>query len=817
MLDGWIQDVRLGLRASRKAPAFTLLVLATLAVGIGATTAIFTLVESVLLSPLPYEESESLAMVFRTAPRFGLVRSVASFPDFADWRNESESFTDLAAYSGTRMTFLEKEGAERWRGIRATAELLPMLGVSPSIGRVFEPAEDQPGAERVIVLSHALWQSRFGSDPGLVGRVIVLGGEPHTVLGVMPADFAYPSRDVEFWMPLRGDGELMDRDANFLSVLGRLEPGVSVAEAQTEMEALAARIDQAAPQANKGFGEGYGVFVESRHAFLVRNARTGLLVFLGAVAMVLAVACASVSNLMLARGASRRREMAVRAALGAGRGRLVRQLLTESLVLAALGGALGIGVAVGVLRVLLLFGSDQIPRVEEIGIDTTALAFTAIVALGCGIASGTIPAGLASQANLRHPLQEGGLGRVGRRLQQTFVVAQVAVALILSVGAGLLGASFARLTSVETGFDPRQVVAAQVAFPEPGLGGAPLREETMARMREAARERTQFFEKVLAGAESLPGVEAAGLTYGLPFGARSFGRIVVPEGMEVLPGEEPVIEGNVVAGDYFRTMGMSLRIGRGLTRWDTPESPLVAVVNEAMTELFWPNDSPIGKRMHIGGENAWITVVGVVADVRQHSLAEDPRPMYYRSLAQALGVYGMFVAVRSRIAPSDQVSGLRRVVRGLDPRLPLTDVSIATDLIEASVASPRLRTLVLASFGAVAVALALVSIYGMIAFAVGHRSHEIAIRMALGAGKGRVIGMVVGNGLGLSVWGVVIGVGGSLALTRFLEGMLFGITPYDASTYAIVSVILAAVAAAACWIPARRAAKIEPMALLRSE
>lgn len=817
---GWLSDIRYAVRAMKKNPGFTSVVLATLALGIGANTAVFSVVNSVLLRPLPYPESEQLAMVFRSVPRFGFTHSTVSFPDFNDWRAETTSFTSLGAYGYTTLTYMGGEGAERWTGYSVTADLLTLLQVPPAVGRIFTPDDDVPGADRVILLSFGLWQARFGGDMGVVGTRLALDENLHTVVGIMPADFSFPSQSTSFWIPLRGDAERMERDSNYLSVLGRLAPGVTVKHAQVEMERIAGRIDATAPRANVG----YGILVEGRHAFVVSNAQTALLVFLGAVALVLIIACANVANLMLARGMTRRNEIAVRTALGAARSRIVRQLLTESAVLGVVGGILGLGLAAALLRMLVTLGAGQVPRLGGVGIDPTALGFTAFVSVAAGIAFGTVPAWLGSRSDLQASLKEGGrgagVGRLGRRVQHSFVVAQLTLAVVLTTGAALLVNSFVRLTSVEPGFDPENVIAARVSppRPEPPPMGVMSEEEMMAMRQSVMQTQGLFFDELLQRSRSLPGVTSAGLAFILPFSGSSFSRVVLPEGMEVDDRERPVIHGNIIAGDYFTTMGISLLRGRGFTDADAQSSPAVLIANETMSEAFWPGEDPIGKRIRIGdGDGPWTTVIGVVADVQQLSLAEEQQPVYYRPLSQVGWPDRMYVAVRTRISPTDLVAGLRREVWAIDSRVTITNVSSASELIAESVAEPRFRTIVLSTFGVFALLLAVVGIYGVMAYTVGDRTREIGIRMALGAHQGNIVKLVLSTGLGLTAIGVGFGVLAALGLTRFIESMLFGLAAHDVVTFGVVALGLGGVSLLATYLPARRAARIDPLKSLRYE
>jgi len=795
----WWYDARHAVRGLIREPGFAVVTLLTLAVGIGANTAVFSVVNGVLLRPLPFPDADRLVMVFRTVPRFGFTRSTVSYPDFADWRAGGADIARLAAYASASVTTETPDGAERLTGYRATADLAPVLGAPAALGRWFTEVEDQPGAAPVIVLSHALWRTRFGGDTGIVGRPVALSGASHTVVGVAPADFTFPSDVAQFWAPLRGDAARLERDANFLSVIGRLAAGVSVERAQASLAALATRIDAEAPGAN----EGYGLFVEPRHAFVVRNAGRALYVFLGAVVLVLLIACANVANLLLARGATRTREMAVRTALGAGRGRLVRLLLTEGAVLGLAGGALGIIVAAGLLRVLVALGADQIPRLGEVRLDAAMLGLTGLVALACGLAFGLVSAVPAGRGEVTERLREGAthgasVSRVGRKLQRGFVVVQVAVAMTLSLGAGLLANSFVRLTAVEPGFDPRHLVAGRIA----GRGDAG----------------SSLFAQVRDRLSAAPGMEAVALGYDLPFGEHGFSSGAVPEGRMEREDEAPAIAGNVVAGDYFEALRIPLRRGRGFGPGDDLGAPPVAMVNEALARAFWPGEDPVGRRMRLGGsDNPWTVVVGVVGDVRQRSLADAPAPTYYVPLAQAPWVDGMFVIVRSA-APAARVAGaLRRAGRQVDPAVPVTDVSASTELIGRSVRAPRFRALVLAVFGAAAIVVAVVGVYGVIAYSVSARRRELGIRIALGAAPGALVNHVVRDGMVLAMVGVTAGVAGALALTRFLRALLFDVAPHDPATFAGVGAALAVITGVACYLPARRAAAADPLEVMRAE
>ncbi len=824
-LDGLRRDLGWAWRSVRRRPGLSAIVVATLAIAIGANTAIFTIVDRVLLRPLPYEDAHGLAMVFRTVPQYGFERSTSSYPDYADWKSRTRSFSELAAYGFITRTRVAPDGARRWVGYRVTANLFPVLGVPPRLGRTFSPDDDRPGAPGVVVLSDAMFESRFGGDPGVLDQTVMLDGAPVRVVGVMPPGFGFPSRTTEYWEPLRPDPDL-ERDTNFLTVIGRLAPGNTVASAQAELARIASAIDASAPDANQGFG----IFVEGRQAFEVRSARTALWVFAGAVGLLLLVACANIANLQLSRTLARRREMGVRTALGAGQGRIATQLLTESLLLASIGGVLGLAVAGGLLRVLIALAPPGLPRLAEIGLDGWVLAFTAGVSLVAGIAFGVVPAVWGARQDAGRLVREsdsgGGRSRLTVRIQHGFACGQIAIAIALSIGAGLLVHSFARLTAIEPGFDPTGVLAARIQTPPrpdtemPPGAESMTREELMPLMMDQLEawtaERDRFFDDVHDRLAAIDGVQRTALAYALPFGAAGFSRVLAPEGADPLD-DLPAVGGNVVSPSYFRALGIPLRAGREFDEGDVAASPRVAIVNQTLAERYWPGESAVGKRLLVGDERRPADVVGVVGDVRQQSLGEDRRPFFYTPLAQETWPEAVFLVTRSTLPTADLVDRIRREVAAVDPSLPLTDISTSAALIDATVAAPRFRTLVLATFGAMALLLAVIGVYGVIAYAVGERTREIGIRMALGAGRGSILGLVLGSGLRLAVLGIGVGVLGAVALTRFLESMLFGVGTRDIATFSLTIALALGVTMLACYLPARRAAAVDPLESLRHE
>lgn len=796
-----LHDVRHAFRSLARNRLYPLAVVSILGIGIGAVTAVFTLVNGVLLKPLPYRDADRLVMAFRTVPRFGFTRSTVSYPDYVDWRQVSV-FETLAAYTSAEGTYHGADGAETWRGYRVTGNLFPMLGVAPLVGRAISDADAEPGAAAVVALSHSLWQSRFGGRADITGQSVRLGDATATIIGVMPPGFAFPTLEADFWAPLRVGAGGAPRDMNFLSVLGRLAPGATVETAQRELAAVAARIDREAPEAN----EGYGVFVEARRAFMVRDARTGLIAFQLTVILVLALACGCVANLMLTRAASRRRELAVRTALGATRGRLLRQLLTESVLLSAGGGLAGVALAYGLHRLVLHFGAGQLPRLHEISIDGTVLLLTAGTAIVCGLICGLAPALHAgSEALAQSARGEAGShrGRGARhRLQDGLIVLQFALTAVLLIGTGLVGASFLRLTAVEPGFDPAGVVAGRLSI--------------SASTPDALAARERLLTALAARVVALPGVVASGATYSLPFTNFGFSSQMLPEGTVGDVDESPTIQGSTVLGDYFAAIGVPLLSGRNLGPEDRSDAPRVMIVSRSLADRFWPGRDPLGQRVRDGNDADDVaTVVGVVADVHQRSLAEPPAPMFYVPLSQAPWSNQMHLVVRTTGDPAALVPLIRRELRAIDPALPLKDVTVASQLIERTVAAPRFRALAFLVLGVFAVILALAGVYGIVSLGVTERRREIGVRMALGAGSRGVIALIVRRGVMLALVGVVVGLAGAVAATRVLASFLFGVAPHDAVIYLGVAIALLFVAATASLLPARRAAQIDPLISLR--
>ena len=817
-LDGLRSDLAYSLRSLRKTPLFTLTVVATLALGMGASTAMFTVVNDVLLRPLPFRDADRLVMVFRTVPRFGMERSVASYPDFLDWQARSETLDELAAYGYSELTWYGPERAEKWVGRRISRNLLPLLRVAPVLGRDFTAAEDERGGPGGIILSQGLWQTRFGADPELLGSTLRFDDEERTVVGIMPASFSFPGPATQFWIPLRGDATRMERDTNFLQLIGRLAAGSSVRDAQREIEALAAAIDAREPDAN----DGYGVFVESRHDFVVGDVRRALWVFTGAVTLLLVVACVNVANLLLVRNASRRGEMSLRLALGAGRGKLVRLRLIESAAIATVASGLGVSGAWFGLRAMLAIAGGQLPRSAEVQLDGSAFAFGTGLAAACALLFGTFPMATGSARSLAGAARSGATAssaRGRRTVQRALVAVQVAVAAVILVSATLLVNSFARLTAVGLGFDAEGVVAGRVALPRRSMESMDSMSSTdmEATIGGHIERRDAFVGALGEAAAAAVRSDAIGFSYGLPLGQSSFSRTMIPAGGEAAEDDAPAIAGNIVAGDYFRAMQIDLIAGRSFEDRDRFEALPVMLVNESLAAAFWPGRDPIGQRVRIGGpDNPWTTVVGVVADVRSNSVAGDPEPRYYRPLSQVPWPDSLFVVVRTAAPLEETVSGLRRAVASIDAQLPLTDVTTAAELVAADLAAPRLRSAILSMFGILATLLAVVGASGMVGFVVADRRSELGVRLAVGARAVDVVRLVLAEELRPVVAGAGAGLVGGWFAARTIGGFLYEIGPFDPTTYAIVAALVVGGVGFACYLQARRAAAIAPDEVLRS-
>ena len=797
-------DARFALRQLRRQPGFAAVALLTLALGIGANTAIFSVVHGVLLRPLPFADPGRLVRIAETSR--GELNTVSP-TNFVDWREQSRSFTGMAAVSNGQAALTGAGEPEQLRYAQATAQLFDVLGVPPLLGRTFAAGDDRWGGPRVVVLNEGLWRRRFGADPGIVGRPVVLDGESYEVIGVVPAEGAYPST-AELWTPLAFDpAELPGmRGAHWLRVLARLRPDVEVAQGAAEMAAIARRLERQYPEKNTAAGTDVAVL----HDVMVGDVRTPLLVLLGAVGVVLLIACANVANLLLARAVGREGEIAVRAALGAGRGRIVRQLATESVVLALLGGAAGAAVAVLGVRALVAVTPDGVvPRLDTVRVDGTVLGVTLALAVLVGLLFGLAPVVQGMRLSLDRTLREGGRGTGGSRRAvravDVLAGAEIALAVVLVAGAALLIRSFDRLRAVDPGVDVARVVTFDLQLPE-------------ARYGELDLQRA-FNERLLGELRALPGVQHAGAVFGLPFSGFAYSLSFEVAGRPpVAPGERPSIQIRVATPDYFAAVGIPVRRGRGFGADDRAGAGRVILVNEAAARRFFPGQEPLGQQMSLGWTRDSVrmggTIVGVVGDVRQFGLAEQPLPEIYVPYAQ-WPVDFTSIVLRTAGDPDAILAAARERVRQLDPALPLARVTTLERLAADTVAQPRFYMLLLGGFAALALVLAAVGVYGVIAYAVGRRTREIGVRMALGATSRRVLRDVVLRALALGGAGLAVGLVGALAATRLLRSQLYEVAPTDPATFAAVAVLLLLVAVAAAWVPARRASRVSPTAAMR--
>jgi putative ABC transport system permease protein len=813
-MDALWQDIRYGVRMLLKAPSFSIVATIALALGIGANTAIFSVVNAVLLRPLPFPNPDQLMTVWETDQRRGAERGSASYPNFADWRDQTQVFEKMAAYHGTDHTLTGNGDPVRVQGTTISAEIFQLLGVAPMAGRTFLPEEDKPGDKgHVVVLSHELFQKRFSAKPDLIGQSIELDGNPYTVVGVMPPGFQFPIQNepVELWTTFSAEAEgkepiTAQRGAHYLRVIARLKPGVTKEQAQSEMTTIGTRLEQQYPDKNLH----HSVVVIPALEALVGDIRPALLILLGAVGCVLIIACANVANLLLARAMTRHKEMAIRAALGAGRWRIARQLITESILLSLVGGALGLLLALWWSDLLVALNSKNIPRAMQVGLDLRVLGFTVLLSVLTGLVFGLAPALHSSGSRTSESLKEGrgaGGGARRNRTRAVLVVAELAIAVVLLVGAGLLIRSLWRLRQVSPGFDSQNVLTFTLGLPS---------------VRYPTEKQGQFFNDLIARIQSLPGVQSASVVTPLPLSGERFSLSFETEGRPVPKGEEPGADFYNIGLGYFRTMGIPLLRGRDFTSAENPESPGVIIVNQAFAKRYFPNEDAIGKRIKPGisvfddKDPVMREIVGIVGDVKHRSLSTEVRPAFYVPQAQ-LPFDSMTITVKTAGDPQSILSTVQNEVRQMDKDLPIFAIKTLDDYVADSVATPRFNTTLLALFASVALVLTVVGLYGVMSYSVAQRTNEIGIRIALGAQARDVLSLIVGQGLKMVLIGLAIGLAGAFALTRLISSLLFGIGTKDPLTFAGVAGALALVALLACYLPARRATKVDPIIALRYE
>ncbi len=802
------QDLRYAIRMLLKKPAFTAVAVMTLALGIGANTAIFSVVNAVLLRPLSYKQPHSLVQIWETNPLRGWTVNVVAPANYLDWEKRNNVFEGLAAYrSSFASLYLTADGEpERIKGLISTGGLFEVLGVEAMLGRTFLPENTWQGNDRVVVLSYGLWKRMFGGNPEIIGQSISLSGITRTVVGVMPEGFYFPTRETELWVTYGWNPNQIAtvRRPHMLRTIARLKPGVTVEQARAEMNSIMSALEQEYPDTNTKMGAGLSPLQD----FFVEDTRPALLIFLAAVGFVLLIACANVANLLLARGAARSKEMAIRAALGARRGRIIRQLLTESLLLSIAGSGLGLLLAGWSKDLLLVLSPGNIPRIDEINLDGRVLVFTLGMAGLTAFIFGVAPAWQASKPDLTIALKEGGQKVAGsvqsRRARSLLVISEIALSMILVIGAGLMLKSFIRLQQVDPGFKPDKVLTFDLALP-------------VARY-EREQQATAFYKEALDRIKAIPGVESAGATSALALRGYNWtgdfsveGRAPDDYGVEVRHKE--------ITPDYFQTMGIPLERGRHFTEADTADSPPVVIVNSALARRHFKNEDPIGKRMKFERaetEAPWHTIVGVVGDEKQNGLGIEVLPEIYEPFQQHTQ-WRMTVAARTAGDPDSITGAVRSEIKAIDKDLPAFNFVTLDEVLHISLARDRFNMTLLAVFAAVALILSAVGIYGVISYSVTQRTHEIGIRMALGASSRDVLRLIIGQGMTLVLIGVAVGLAGAFALTRLMSSMLYGVSATDPITFIALSLLLSGVAALACYIPARRALKVDPMIALRYE
>ncbi|MCI0486570.1 MAG: ABC transporter permease [Blastocatellia bacterium] len=805
-MENFLQDLRYAARILLKRPGFTAVAVLTLALGIGANTTIFSVINAVLLRPLPYPDAERLIAVLEqhaSQPQ----RSVSP-PNYFDWRDHNQVFEAVAATRGWSVTLTGEGEPRRLNGAAVSGDFFTVLGVNPMLGQGIMPQDDRPGAERVVILSHDLWQTYFGADPKVIGSKIMLDDVGHRVAGVMPEGFDFPD-GARLWRPLADSFAGVQRDTHFLRVYARLKAGLSIADARSDLERITSWISETDPGSETSFG---AVPVSLRE-LLVGDTRPALLILLGAVGLVLGIACANVANLLLAKAADREREIAIRLAVGAGRARIIRQLLTESLLLCLIGGAAGLLLAAWGIDLLLTLKPADIPRLKEVFLDGKVFAFTAVTALVTALSCGLMPALQASKLNFNRSLKEGGrggsAGRQRNRIQSLLVISEVALALMLLIGAGLLVKSFIQLQAIDPGFDSDRIITVRLSLPRARYAGP--------------QEVGPFYSRLIERMNGLPGAGSVGATSRLPLQPEGdfiwqFRKAEDRQGVDGGPVQSSI---RIITPGYFEAMGIHSRKGRRFTESDRSESPNVVIISQSIARLLWPDEDPLGKRIYFSQgtvlphEEAW-EIVGVVDSVRDERLDIADRHEIYIPHAQ-LPARSMMLAVRTAADPSALAGPIREAIWSFDRSLPLERLETMEGIVSRSLAQPRFYALLLMIFAGVALTMSIAGIYGVMAYSVAQRTGEFGIRIALGARPRDILKLVLRRSMALAFAGIALGLSASFALTRFLSSLLYATTPVDTVTFATVSVLLIACSLAACYIPARRATKVDPMIALRYE
>jgi predicted permease len=797
----FIQDLKYAVRMMRKHRSFTFIAVLALALGIGANTAIFSVINAVLLRPLPYKDPGELVTVLHPGS------DPVAPANFLDLVKQNQSFSSIAAAQWWEPNLTGRDQPEHLRGLQLTADMFSLLAVNPALGRTFHAGEDQTGSDHVVVLSHRLWQRRFGGDRGVIGQQITFDGESYTIIGVMPEEFQFApfwATRAELWTPLNLAARAADRGGQSLRVFARLKPGVTREQAQAETVTIFQRLEQEYPDANKGLS----LSVEPLHEQVVGKTRRALMILFGAVGFVLLIACANVANLMMARATARQKEIAIRTALGASSRRIARQLLTESLMIAMLGGAFGLALALLGVKALVFFGPSNLPRVQTVNLDSRILLFTLSLSALTGVLFGLAPVLQTLKGNFNKSLKEGGRtstgGRGHGRARRLLVVSEVAVALILLLGGGLMVRSFARLVSVDPGFNSNNLLTLSIS-----LSGS---------AHKTAPQRIAFFNQLLEKVGSLPGVEAASAINHLPLGGDVWTMPFTVQGRPApLPGEKQGAVYRLIRPNYFKTMGATLLQGRDFTARDQESSPRVMIINHALARRYWPNENPLGKRIVFADETEPREIVGVVGDLKQGEWIGKPNSEIYLPHLQSPKQPSLALVVRTSGDPLQLVRAVEDQVWAIDKNLPVAEVRTMNEVVAEGIEQQRFNMLLLAVFASVALILAVVGIYGVMSDSVTARTHELGIRLALGAQTRDVLSMVVRQGMALTLIGIAIGIIGAFWLTQFMAGLLYEVSVTDGLTFIAVPLVLALVVLGACLVPARRATKVDPLVVLRYE
>ena len=814
------QDLDYGFRMLFKNPRFTAVAVLSLAIGIGGSTAIFSVANSLLFRPLAYKESERLVILWNRSPGLNVAQDWFSPGQYLDLRAENQVFDDVAVTIDGSFNLTGQNTPQRVEGARVSSSLFPLLGAQAMLGRVFTAEEDGKGSASAAILTYGFWQRQFAGDRSVVGKTLTLDGNPVNIVGVMQPEFSLNKEvmptvnkinnaDLLLPLPMSETMRTMRSHEDY-NIFGRLRPGVSVAEAQVDVDRIVAMMKQQYP-ANYPESSGFTISVVPLLQQVVGDVRRSLLILLGAVGFVLLIACANVANLQLSRATVRQKEIAVRAAVGAGRARLIRQLLTESALLSLMGGGLGLSLAWGTLRVLRLFGPDTLPRLQEVGLDSRVLIFTFSVSLVTGILFGLAPALRASNINLNQVLKDGGRGSSGggkfgggtHRSRDLLIIAEVALSLVLLIGAGLLLRTYQRIQDANPGFDVHNVLSFRISLPQTRYKGDTI---------------TAFYKQLTERITALAGVEASGIAYSLPMSsvALAWGPVSVEGYVPKNSADFVMANQRFVSPGYFPAMGVKLVQGRYFDQRDIKDAPASVIINESMAQRFWPNQDPLGKRVGLGENVSWRTIVGVVHDDKEFSVDKDvPIGVYFP--AEQIPIRSMFVVARTSSDPAPMAGTITKQIQTLDPEIPAFDVRTMEGRLSDSLARQRFATFLLAVFAGIALLLAAIGIYGQLAYSVNQRTHEIGIRLALGAPPGAVRRMVVRQSLILSTVGTVIGLGGAVASTRVMSSLLYGVTATDAWAFFIPPLVLGGVALLASYLPARRAAKVDPIIALRCE